>query len=55
LPITSSDTVDLLDRAVEIVHQINRALPNTALDREELIAVGGLLTQISGALLRACW
>jgi hypothetical protein len=50
-PITTDDPVDQLDRVVEILHQVNRALPKTVLDREELIALGGLLTQISGALL----
>ena len=50
-PITTNDPVDQLDRVVEILHQVNRALPKTVLGREELIALGGLLTQISGALL----
>src|SRR5919112_2613792 len=50
-PITTNDPVDQLDRSIEILHQVNRALPKTALGREELIALGGLLTQISGALL----
>ncbi|MGH4002148.1 MAG: hypothetical protein ACRDTJ_32305 [Pseudonocardiaceae bacterium] len=51
LPITSSDPVEQLDRVVETFHQVNRTLPKTVLGREELIALGGLLTQISGALL----
>ncbi len=51
LPDTSSDSVGQLDRVVEIFHQINRTLPRTVLDREELISVGGLLTQINGALM----
>ncbi len=51
LSVTSSDPVEQLDRALETVHRVNRALPNTVLSREELIALGGLLTQISGALL----
>jgi hypothetical protein len=50
-PITTNDPVNQLDRVVEILHQVNRALPKTVLDREGLIALGGLLTQISGALL----
>lgn len=50
-PVASSDPVDQLDRVIEIFHQVNRALPKVALSREELIALGGLLTQISGALL----
>jgi hypothetical protein len=50
-PAASSDPVDQLDRVVEAFHQINRALPKVALSREELIALGGLLTQISAALL----
>src|SRR5918997_2736929 len=51
LPITTNDPVDQLDHVVEILHQVNQALPKTVLGREELIALGGLLTQISGALL----
>ncbi len=51
LPVTSSDPVDQLDRVIETFHQINRALPKAVLSREELIALGGLLTQINGALL----
>lgn len=50
-PVTSSDPVEQLDRVVDTFHQVNRTLPKTALGREELIALGGLLTQISGALL----
>ncbi|MGH3976207.1 MAG: hypothetical protein ACRDS9_23220 [Pseudonocardiaceae bacterium] len=46
-----SDPVAELDRLVEIFYQVNRTLPKTVLSREELIALGGLLTQISGALL----
>ncbi len=49
--VTSSDPVEQLDRIVETVHHVNRALPKTVLGREELIALGGLLIQISGALL----
>jgi hypothetical protein len=48
---TGSDSVDQLDRIVEILHQVNRTLPLTVLCREELIALGGLLTQINSALL----
>ncbi|MGH4014787.1 MAG: hypothetical protein ACRDSL_12860 [Pseudonocardiaceae bacterium] len=48
---TSTEPVEQLDRAVEILHRVTRALPETVLSREELIALGGLLTQISGALL----
>lgn len=51
LPITTNDPVDQLDRVVEILHQVNRALPRTVLGREELIALGGLLTQVSSAML----
>ncbi|MGH3838887.1 MAG: hypothetical protein ACRDSF_24810 [Pseudonocardiaceae bacterium] len=51
LPVTSRDPVEQLDRAVDALYQVNRALPKTALSREELIALGGLLIQISGALL----
>jgi hypothetical protein len=49
--VTSSDPVEQLDRVVETFHHVNRTLPKTVLGREELIALGGLLTQISGALL----
>ena len=48
---TSSDPVDQLDRVVDAFHQVNRALPKKVLGHEELIALGGLLTQVSGALL----
>jgi hypothetical protein len=51
LPVASSDLVEQLDGAVEICHQVNRALPKATLSREELIALAGLLTQISAALL----
>ncbi len=50
-PLATNDPVDQLDRVIEILHQVNRALPKTVLDREDLIALGGLLTQVSGALL----
>ncbi len=49
--VTSSDPVEQLDQVVEAFHQVSRALPKTALDREELIALGGLLVQITDALL----
>ena len=49
--VASSDPVEQLDRLVEAFHQVNRALPQTVLGREELIAVGGLLIQITDALL----
>ncbi len=49
--VTSSDPVEQLDRVVEAFHQVNRALPKTVLGREELIALGALLTQIIDALL----
>ena len=51
LPVASSEPVEQLDRAVDALHRVNRTLPRTVLSREELIALGGLLTQISGALL----
>lgn len=50
-PDAGSEPVEQLDRAVEIIHRATRGLPGTVLSREELIALGGLLTQISGALL----
>lgn len=50
-PVTSSDPIDQLDRVVEILQQANRALPAMALGCKELIALGGLLAQISSALL----
>ena len=43
--------MEQLDRVLETFHHVNRALPKTVLGREELIALGGLLTQISAALL----
>ena len=51
MPAASSDPIDQLDRVVEILHQANRALPSMALGGKELTALGGLLTQISSALL----
>lgn len=51
LPVASSDPVEQLDRVVDAFHRVNRTLPKTVLSREELIALGGLVTQISGALL----
>ncbi len=50
-PVISSDPVEQLDLIVETVHHVNRALPRTVLGREELLAVGGLLIQLNGALL----
>lgn len=50
-PDVGSEPIEQLDRAVEIIHLATRGLPGTVLSREELIALGGLLTQISGALL----
>jgi hypothetical protein len=49
--VTTSDPVELLDRVLETFHQVNRALPKRVLTPEELIALGGLLTQVSGAML----
>ncbi|MGH3804491.1 MAG: hypothetical protein ACRDTD_31000 [Pseudonocardiaceae bacterium] len=51
VPVASSDPVEQLDRVVDTFHRVNRALTKTVLSREELIALGGLLTQVSGALL----
>ncbi|MGH3966010.1 MAG: hypothetical protein ACRDRY_22630 [Pseudonocardiaceae bacterium] len=51
LPVASSDPVEQLDHVVDAFHRVNRALPKTVLSREELIALAGLVTQISGALL----
>jgi hypothetical protein len=51
VPVASSEPVDQLGRTVDILHRVNRTLPTTVIDREELIALGGFLTQISGALL----
>lgn len=50
-PPSRDEPVEQLDRAIDNLHRVNRALPETVLDREGLIALGGLLTQISGALL----
>jgi len=51
LPVASSDPVEQLDQIIETFHHVNRALPRTVLGREELIALGGLLIQVSGAML----
>ena len=48
---TSSDPITQLGWVVETFQQVNRALSTTALGRTELIALGRLLAQISGALL----
>lgn len=51
MPPVSRDPIGQLDRLVEALHQVNRALPTMALGRKELIAFGALLVQINGALL----
>jgi hypothetical protein len=51
MPSMSSDPIAQLTRVIEIFHLVNRALPTTVLEREELITLGGLLAQVSGALL----
>jgi hypothetical protein len=48
---TSSDPITQLEWVVETFHQVNRALSAAALGHAELITLGRLLTQISGALL----
>lgn len=50
-PEMSSEPVGQLDQAVELLHRVTRGLSARPLGPEELIALGGLLTQISGALL----
>lgn len=50
-PFNSSDPVEQLALIVETVHHVNRVLPRAVLGREELLAVGGLLIQLNGALL----
>jgi hypothetical protein len=44
------EPAEQLDRAVEVIHRANRALAAAVPERDELVALGGLLTQISGAL-----
>lgn len=51
LPVASSDPVEQLDCALDAIHHVNRALPKTVLGRDELVAIAGLLTQVSSALL----
>jgi hypothetical protein len=51
MPSISNDPITQLTRIIEIFQLVNRALTTTALGREELITLGGLLTQINGALL----
>ncbi|MGH3631109.1 MAG: hypothetical protein ACRDRL_27155 [Sciscionella sp.] len=51
LPIEPIDPVEHLDHATEIIHRTNRALTATVPDHDELIALAGLLTQASDALL----
>jgi hypothetical protein len=50
-PVVSNDLVEQLDLIVETVHHVNLTLPRIVLGWDELLAVGGLLTQINGALL----
>lgn len=44
------EPVEQLDRAVEIIDHLARTLPVTIPDREELVALAGVLTQLSRAL-----
>lgn len=46
----ATDPVDQLDCAVEIIDRVARTLPAAIPDREELIALAGVLTQLSKAL-----
>lgn len=48
---TSSEPVEQLDRAVELIYRLTRELPGSALTRDELTALAGLLTQLGSALL----
>lgn len=50
-PEVSSEPVEQLDQAVELLHRVTREMSARPLGPEELIALGGLLTQISAALL----
>jgi hypothetical protein len=49
-PEPTGEPVEQLDRAVEIIDQVTRALPDTFADREELVALAGVLTQLGRAL-----
>lgn len=50
-PEVSNEPVEQLDQVVELLHRLTRGMSARALGPEELIALGGLLTQISAALL----
>ncbi|HEX2301501.1 MAG TPA: hypothetical protein VHH34_23870 [Pseudonocardiaceae bacterium] len=50
-PVDKDDPIEQLDHVVDVLNKVNRVLPLTGLGRAELIAIAGLLTQISGALL----
>lgn len=50
-PVGNNGPIEQLDHVVDILNKVNRALPLTGLGRAELIAIGGLLTQISDALV----
>ncbi|MGH4026652.1 MAG: hypothetical protein ACRDRV_18935 [Pseudonocardiaceae bacterium] len=50
-PVDNNGPIEHLDHVVDILNKINRALPLNALGRAELTAIGGLLTQISSALV----
>ncbi|MGH8628303.1 MAG: hypothetical protein ACREYC_24575 [Gammaproteobacteria bacterium] len=50
--LTTPDPASQLDQMLEACHRVNQALPGLVLGREELIALAGLLTQVSSALVR---
>jgi hypothetical protein len=50
-PVHGSDPIEQLDHVADILNKVNRGLPLTPLGRAELIPIGGLLAQISGALV----
>lgn len=50
-PALTTEPVGHLDHATEMIHRTTRSLAAIVPDHDELIALAGLLTQISGALL----
>lgn len=48
---TGGEPVEQLDRAVELIYRVTRGLPESALTRDELVALAGLLVQLGSALL----
>jgi hypothetical protein len=51
MPVTSNDPIEQLNLVIQTFQGVNQILKATVLGREELIALGGLLTPITHALV----